>query len=369
MQERRKLCNLVSLQALKVNRAVSIAREPSFRFAPSPNGLLHLGHAYSAILTYEMAKKHVGELYLRIEDIDGARSQESFSTAIIRDLHWLGIEWQTPVIYQSDHFEIYSGAIRDLIELELLYPCFASRKEIKQALERNETIRQDPDGAPLYPALYKYYPKAKAEERIASGEPFALRLHMDKAIDRAKQLNSDREKKLAYQAITIDCLIGNEGDTPGSVVSNRRDTPGCVVGNRRDSPGCVVGNRRDNKEQQLSSIPLAAERWGDVVIKRKDTPTSYHLSVVIDDDKLGITHICRGKDLEAATDIHRILQINLGLAQPIYHHHDLVLYNNDKLSKSKGHPSLFELRENGVNPLDIYKSALIGPSELSKYLP
>lgn len=333
MQERRKLCNLVSLQALKVNTAVSIAREAAFRFAPSPNGLLHLGHAYSAIQTYEMAQKYAGRLYLRIEDIDKARSQECFRTAIIRDLHWLGIKWQEPVLYQSDNFELYESAINDLCELGLLYPCFASRSEIKQALKQSGAIKQDPDGAPLYPALYKDYPKSRAEERIKTGEPFALRLHMNKAIERAKQLESEIGTDLTYQAV--------------------------------------------NKEGKITSTLLRAERWGDVVIKRKDIPTSYHLSVVIDDHNLGITHICRGKDLEAATDIHRILQINLGLSEPIYHHHDLVLYNQGKLSKSKGHPSLFELREKGINPRKIYESALLGlshdpslgPAALSKYLP
>jgi glutamyl-Q tRNA(Asp) synthetase len=262
MQERRKLCNLVSLQALKVNRAVTIAREPAFRFAPSPNGLLHLGHAYSAIQTYEMAQKYAGALYLRIEDIDKARSQESFSAAILRDLHWLGIEWKQPVLYQSDNFEHYTNTMEKLNQLGLLYPCFASRKQIKESLTKHRTIQSDPDGAPLYPAIYKDYPEEKAKERILSGEPYALRLHMDRAITRAKKIEREAGRGLVYQSI--------------------------------DQGG------------QLSSVPLAAERWGDVVIKRKDIPTSYHLSVVIDDHNLGITHICRGKDLEAATDIHRI---------------------------------------------------------------
>ncbi len=325
MQERRKLCNLVSLQALKVNTAVSIAREPAFRFAPSPNGLLHIGHAYSAIQLYEMAKKYAGRLYLRIEDIDKARSQECFSAAILRTTHWLGIKWQEPVLYQSDNFQLYDSAINDLCELGLLYPCFASRSEIKQALSNNQAIEKDPDGAPVYPDIYKDYPEEKAKERILSGEPYALRLHMDRAITRAKKIEREAGRGFVYQSI--------------------------------------------DQDGQLGSVPLAAERWGDVVIKRKDTPTSYHLSVVIDDHNLGITHICRGKDLEAATEIHRILQINLGLSQPIYHHHDLVLYEDGKLSKSKGHPSLFELREKGINPSEIYESALLGLTALRKYLP
>lgn len=323
MQERRKLCNLVSLQAPKVNRAVSIDKQPIFRFAPSPNGLLHLGHAYSAIKTFELAKKFKGEFYLRIEDIDQIRSQYTLKAAIIRDLHWLGLTWKEPVIYQSNNFEDYEGAIKRLNQMDLLYPCFASRSEIKQALKDEESFARDPDGAPLYPSIYKDYPRSKAIERIKSGEPYSLRLHMDKAIERAKSSNA--ENSLTYQ--TID------------------------------------------EQGRGALIPCNAGRWGDVILKRKDTPTSYHLSVVIDDHNLGVTHICRGKDLEASTDIHRILQINLDLDQPIYHHHDLVLFQDEKLAKSKGHPSLFDLRMKNVSPKEIYKAALKGPEALSHYLP
>ncbi len=321
MQERRKLCNLVSLHASKVNRAVSIVKQSIFRFAPSPNGLLHLGHAYSAIKTYEMAKKYKGALYLRIEDIDQLRSEERLKTAIIRDLHWLGIKWKEPVIYQSGNFKAYNHALNQLIEMDLLYPCFASRSDIKRAINEKKSSLTDPDGAPLYPSIYKDYPKSKAEKRINAGEPYSLRLHMDRAIERAKSL---QKAPLTYRA--------------------------------EDAMG------------QVSSVLLSPERWGDVIVKRKDTPTSYHLSVVVDDHDLGVTHICRGKDLEAATDIHRILQINLQLNQPIYHHHELVLFHDEKLSKSKKHPSLFDLRMKNISPIDIYKDALKGPEALSNYL-
>ena len=325
MPERRKLSCLVSFQSLKVNRTVSSEKIPTYRFAPSPNGLLHLGHAYSAIKCFELAKEGGASFYLRIEDIDGARSLESHKVAIIRDLHWLGLKWQEPVLYQSDNFQAYQNALEKLLQTGLLYPCFATRSEIKKAQAHKEELSLDPDGVPLYPELYKRYPIEKAKERIAKGEPYALRLHMDKAIEQAKQRLNLINKPLSYQSF-------NEGG-------------------------------------ETSVIPLEAERWGDVVIKRKDTPTSYHLSVVVDDHELGVTHICRGKDLEASTDIHTILQANLGLNHPLYHHHELVLFQGDKLSKSKAHPSLFDLRSKGVTAQEIYDAALIGPDELRKFLP
>lgn len=302
---------------------MSVEKNPIFRFAPSPNGLLHLGHAYSAIKGYEMAKQGRAAFHLRIEDIDGTRSEDSFKAAIIRDLHWLGLKWQEPVLYQSNHFHTYQGAIDKLLAANLLYPCFATRSEIKKAHEKNKDVRLDPDGAPLYPGLYKTYSKEKAEERIAKGEPYALRLHMDKAIKCAKE-----------------CLK----------LSN-------------------VTYQTFNEAGERGEMPIHAERWGDVVIKRKGTPTSYHLAVVVDDNQLGVTHICRGQDLEASTDIHTILQINLGLNRPLYHHHELVLIKGEKLSKSKAHPNIYDLRAKGITAKDIYDTALIGPEALSKFLP
>jgi glutamyl-Q tRNA(Asp) synthetase len=304
---------------------VSGEKNLKFRFAPSPNGLLHLGHAYSAIKSFEMAKQMGAAFHLRIEDIDGARSEDSFKAAIIRDLHWLGLKWQAPVLYQSNHFHAYQKALDELLDADLLYPCFATRSEIKKAHEQNNRIEFDPDGAPLYPGIYKTYSKEKAKERIAKGEPYALRLHMNKAIKRAKEHLNSQNSTLIYQTF--------------------------------------------NEIGECGQVPIHAERWGDVVIKRKDTPTSYHLAVVVDDHQLGVTHICRGQDLQASTDIHTVLQLNLGLISPLYHHHDLVLIKGQKLSKSKAHPSIFDLRAKGITAKEIYDAALIRPEALSKFLP
>lgn len=325
MPERRKLRDLVSFQSLKVNRTVSSEKNLKFRFAPSPNGLLHIGHAYSAIKSYEMAKHMGAAFHLRIEDIDGARSEDNFKAAILRDLHWLGLKWKDPVLYQSTHFHAYQRALDELLEADLLYPCFATRSEIKKAHEHHNKKQLDPDGAPLYPGIYKTYSKEKAQERIAKGEPYALRLHMDKAILRAKEQLASPNATLIYQTF--------------------------------------------NEAGEHKKIPIQAERWGDVIIKRKDIPTSYHLAVVIDDHQFGVTHICRGQDLQASTDIHTILQLNLGLNRPLYHHHDLILIKGEKLSKSKAHPSIFDLRAKGVTAKDIYNAALTGPEALSKFLP
>lgn len=296
-----------------------------FRFAPSPNGLLHLGHAYSAIQSFEMAKQMGAAFHLRIEDIDGARSEESFKAAILRDLHWLGLKWQEPVLYQSNNFMAYKKALDELLEADLLYPCFATRSEIKKAHGQSNKLELDPDGAPLYPGIYKTYSKEKAKERIAKGEPYALRLHMDKAIKQAKERFKRFDPPLTYQTF--------------------------------------------NETGERGQVPILAERWGDVVIKRKDTPTSYHLSVVVDDHQLGVTHICRGQDLQASTDIHTVLQLNLGLIRPLYHHHELVLIKGEKLSKSKAHPSIFDLRAKGITAKEIYDAALIEPEALNKFLP
>ncbi len=308
---------------------MSTAKTPTFRFAPSPNGLLHLGHAYSALLNQQAAKNLNGVCRLRIEDIDKARSQQKYIAAIYRDLHWLGLSWPEPVRQQSKHMADYKSAIDQLNELGLLYPCFASRGDIKSywSAQNPAEIKRDPDGALLYPGLCKHLPDEAAKQRIMAGEPYSLRLHMDKALSRAQHLTGGDLRCETFE------INGNE------------------------------------QQQARHHEMLNPSRWGDVIIARKDVPTSYHLSVVVDDHLEGITHICRGVDLEAATDVHRILQINLGYLVPSYHHHDLVMSREGKLSKSKAHKSLFELRAEGLTASEIRNAAEKGASALSTYLP
>jgi glutamyl-Q tRNA(Asp) synthetase len=278
---------------------------PIFRFAPSPNGALHLGHAYSALIGFDLARRTGGRFLLRVEDIDLARCSERFVAALYEDLAWLGIVWEQPVLRQSQHFADYSSAARHLLAQGLLYPCFASRSEIWAA---DGDLPLDPDGAPLYPGLHKNLPGPEIEARIASGQPFALRIDMERALIAAQEKLGDR--RLAFTEL-----------------------------DDRASPTLV------------EAYP---ERWGDAVILRKDVPASYHLAVVIDDARQGVTHVTRGRDLYAATDIHRLLQVLLDLPEPLYHHHPLVGDENGrKLAKSEGATGLAELRAAGVTPGEI----------------
>nr|WP_247654145.1 tRNA glutamyl-Q(34) synthetase GluQRS [Microvirga sp. HBU67558] len=280
--------------------------KPVFRFAPSPNGRLHLGHAYSALLNADFARRFGGRLLLRIEDIDITRCRPDFEAAIYEDLAWLGLQWETPVRRQSEHFADYRAAFLRL--RGVAYPCFCSRKDIMQAVacreaESGRDWPRDPDDAPLYPGTCRDLPAAEAERRIAAGEPQAWRL------DRA-----------AAQRLL-----------PGPHAFGRFD--------------------RDDHEETVAAIPW---RWGDTVIVRKETPTSYHLSVVVDDALQGVTHVVRGQDLEAATDLHVLLQALLALPTPLYHHHGLVRDpTGDKLAKSRQSQALSELRADGVTPQEI----------------
>ena len=209
---------------------------------------------------------------------------------------------------QSQRLEVYRAQQDTLVAMGLLYPCFATRKEIAAAASEYGPF--DPDGAPIYPGLYKSLDAAAAQARIAGGEAYALRLDMDKAIAAAQNKLSGSRGRLGYTAFALD---GEE-----------------------------------------HFVDIDPSRWGDVVIARKDTGTSYHLAGVIDDAQQGVTHIARGKDLEAATDIHRLLQVLLDLPAPIYHHHDLVLDEDGrKLSKSAGDTSLRALREQGWSGADV----------------
>ena len=282
--------------------------KPVFRFAPSPNGRLHLGHALSALSNERLAAMMGGRLLLRIEDIDLTRSRPEFVAAIVADLDWLGIAFEPGVRRQSEHFDDYATTLGALQERGLIYPCFCSRQEIRAEAARREagTGRPwpvDPDGAPLYPGLCKALEPAEASRRIAAGEPHVLRLDMTRAL-------AITGRELSYT------VFDDEG-------VNR-------------------------------TVSVGAECWGDVVLARKDVPTSYHLAVVVDDALQGVSHVVRGRDLEAATDIHVVLQRLLGLPTPLYHFHRLLLDDDGrKLAKSRQSESLAELRAAGIAPADI----------------
>ena len=280
---------------------------PVFRFAPSPNGYLHLGHAFSALLNFDLARQAGGRFLLRIEDIDAIRCRPEFEAAVYEDLVWLGISWETPVRRQSEHFARYRDAVERLSAQGLIYPGFESRAEIARLIAQKATEApwpRDPDGAPLYPGAAKSLPADERKRRIESGAPYALRLDMAAACAHAKNLGWTEH-----------------GEGPG--------------GER----GAVIAR---------------PEAWGDVILARKETPTSYHLSVVIDDALQGVTDVVRGQDLFWSTSVHRLLQHLLGIPQPIYRHHQLIADpSGQKLSKSTAATGLRELRAAGATPADI----------------
>jgi len=288
---------------------------PVFRFAPSPNDYLHLGHALSALVNFGMARAAGGRFLLRMEDIDQARCRPHYETAICEDLAWLGVRWEEPVRRQSEHFEDYRAALARLDSFGLIYPSFESRGEIARMIaERDEHSApgagwpRDPDGAPLYPGTSRSLSVAARNARMQSGEPYALRLDSAAAMARAGPLT-----------------FTETGAGP---------------------------------QAQTGTVLALPQSWGDVVLARKETPTSYHLSVVVDDAQQGVTHIVRGQDLFWATSVHRLLQALSGLPQPIYHHHRLVLdAQGRKLSKSTRSTSLHALRAGGASVADIRRMA------------
>ena len=280
---------------------------PVFRFAPSPNGYLHLGHALSALLNADMARAAGGRLILRIEDIDAARCRPEFEAAIYDDLAWLGLTWEQPVRRQSEHLDEYRAALAKLDAMQLTFPSFESRAEIARLVADRESHARwprDPDGTPLYPGAARQMTSQERAARFARGEPFAIRLDMTRALEWAGAL-----------------CWSEEGAGP------------------------------DGERGEVAADPAA---WGDFVLARKEMPTSYHLSVVVDDALQGVTHVVRGSDLFWSTSVHCLLQALLGLPVPRYHHHRLILDENGrKLSKSTGATALRELRLQGATPADI----------------
>jgi glutamyl-Q tRNA(Asp) synthetase len=263
------------------------------RFAPSPTGLLHLGHARSALAGWQAARDSGGRFLLRIEDIDTGRCRAEFVAAIFEDLAWLGLTWEQPVRRQSQHFADYGAALDRLRGMDLVYPCFCTRADIAAAT----TAPHGPDG-PIYPGTCRHLSEAERERRIEAGEAYALRLDVGKALAMTGPLSW-------------------HDDVAGDVAAD----------------------------------PLSL---GDVVLARKDVPTSYHLSVTVDDHLQGVTLVTRGMDLFHATHIHRLLQALLGYATPRYRHHALVVdAQGRRLAKRDKAMTLRALRQAGRSPAEI----------------
>lgn len=273
---------------------MSLPSQTIFRFAPSPNGRLHLGNAYSALYADHWARALGGVALLRIEDIDTTRCRPEFAAGILEDLEWLGLSYPRPIRRQSDHLEEYHAGAERLREMGVLYPCFCSRSEIKaQGL-----AQVDPAGAPLYAGRCRKLSEAERRAKLAAGHRVAWRLDVSRALELAGEV---------------------------------------MIREAMPDPGCPVISR-----------PAQPERWGDVVLVRKDIAASYHLAVVVDDAAQGVTHVTRGLDLYPATDIHVLLQALLGLPAPVYTHHQLIRdEEGEKLAKSRGSERVADLRAAG----------------------
>lgn len=278
------------------------------RFAPSPSGYLHAGHGYSALTAHDFAREQGGAFVLRIEDIDLARCRPEFDTAILEDLGWLGLAWEEPVRRQSEHFDDYAEVIARLTDQGLTYPCFCTRKDIAAEIEAAVSAPHGPDG-PHYPGTCLALTEDERQARITAGEPFALRLDSAKA---AAHLQASGALPLHFaELITLT----------------------------------------SDEEMTLAVDP---HLFGDIVLARKDIPTSYHVSVVLDDHLQKISHVIRGEDLREATHIQRVLQALLGFDPPKYFHHPLVRDETGRrLAKRDKSLTLRALRESGASPDDI----------------
>lgn len=267
------------------------------RFAPSPTGRLHVGHAYSALFAARAAGEAGGRFLLRIEDIDAGRCRPEFEDGIYEDLAWLGLTWESPVRRQSEHLPDYRSFLDKLDQIGVVYPCFCTRKEIALEVDRAGRAPHGPDG-PLYPGTCRAHPPSERRERIAAGEPHALRLDMRRAAS----------------------LAG-----PLTFTDHDRGTIGV------DGPGC-----------------------GDVVLARRDAPTSYHLAVTVDDAIQGVTLVTRGEDLLHATHVHRTLQALLGLPEPDYRHHRLLTgADGRRFAKRDRSLTIAALRQAGKSPAEV----------------
>lgn len=266
------------------------------RFAPSPTGYLHLGHAFSAMIAWRRAREGGGRFLLRLEDIDPSRCRPDFAEAIQEDLSWLGLDWDGPVRVQSEHLADYQAVLDGLTERGLLYPCFCTRLDIAREIEASASAPHAPDGSLVYPGTCRALSADEREARIAGGERFALRLHMQRAV-------------------VGDLSFGEEG---------------------------------------LGTIVCRPAAFGDVVLARKDAPASYHLCVTHDDAWQGVTVVTRGEDLRPATQVHRLLQALMGWPAPAYAHHRLLTDPaGRRLAKRDRAATLRDLRASGVTASDV----------------
>ncbi|MEO1016296.1 MAG: tRNA glutamyl-Q(34) synthetase GluQRS [Pseudomonadota bacterium] len=288
--------------------------EPAFvtRFAPSPTGFMHLGHAYSALFAFESARRSGGRFLVRMEDIDQQRCRGEFERAILEDLAWLGIRWDGGIRRQSQSIDAYERALDRLRQMSLVYPCFCTRLQIRSEIAGSSRAPHGPSGELLYPGICKRLSTLEQETRIRDGEPFAWRLDTHSAVDRVGSLT------------WVDC-----------------------------------------REGEIEARPALL---GDVVIARKDVPTSYHLAVTIDDHLQGITLVSRGRDLFHATHIQRLLQAILGLRTPKYYHHNLIVdAAGERLAKRNLALTIRHLRDRNTKPEDVWRlldldPVFLGPS-------
>lgn len=275
------------------------------RFAPSPTGRLHIGHAYSALFGFRKAREGGGVFILRIEDIDEGRCRPEFEQGIYEDLRWLGLDWQTPVRRQSAYMDDYKDALYKLSEMGVLYPCFCTRKDIQDEIARAASAPHGPEGA-LYPGTCRHLHDDERAEKMREGRAYAFRLDLGKAV----------------------AVLAGKGRWPLTW--------------------------RDAERGELVATP---EILGDVVLARKDVSASYHLSVTVDDHLQGVTMVTRGEDLFYASHLHRLLQELLGLDVPEWHHHKLLLDAEGKrFAKRNNSVTLQHLREvEKKSPLDVMR--------------
>ncbi|WP_373086030.1 tRNA glutamyl-Q(34) synthetase GluQRS [Sneathiella sp.] len=276
------------------------------RFAPSPTGYLHLGHVYSATLAWQAARESGGEFLLRMEDIDTGRCRPEFEQAVYEDLAWLGLEWTHPVRRQSEHFEDYAAVLSKLDDRGFIYPCFCTRKEISAEVTESESAPHGRQSL-VYPGTCRQLTDRERQQRFERGDPYALRLNMVNAI----------------ASVDLQSLKFHE--------------------------------------QDKGMIRCDPARFGDIILARKETPTSYHLAVTFDDAIQGINHVIRGQDLFPSTHIHRLLQALLGLPTPGYFHHGLISDTKGrKLSKRDKDATVKSLRDYGYQPEEVLKMANYG---------
>lgn len=270
------------------------------RFAPTPSGYLHLGHAYAALVAFESARAAGGRFLLRIEDIDPGRCRPEFEQGIFEDLRWLGMEWDGPARRQSEHLDLYGEAVAHLDRLGVIYPCFCTRRQIRAEIAHAGQAPHGPAGEAIYPGICRALGLGERTRRMAGGEAYALRLDVARALE------------LTGPLTWIDLRAGE--------------------------------------------LRAAPETFGDVVLARKDVPTSYHLAVTVDDAVQGVTLVTRGEDLFHATHVHCLLQALLGLATPRYYHHNVIADSNGlRMAKRNRAVSLRMLRQSGRRPEDIWR--------------